>query len=107
MINRAEWMDMQWIIDCPQTSSIYYNQNIFEATVFPNPIEDAFTLNIDFSGSYELKISDVFGKIHHKENINLEKGANHLNPFNLASGIYFLQLKNEQGITKSIKIIKR
>lgn len=107
MINRAEWMDMQWTIDCPQTSSIYYNQNIFEATVFPNPIEDAFTLNIDFSGSYELKISDVFGKIHHKENINLEKGANHLNPFNLASGIYFLQLKNEQGITKSIKIIKR
>jgi len=74
--------------------------------IYPNPSNGQFKVQRSkFKVSkMEIKIFDVIGNEMHSQTLNSEHGTLNLN---LANGIYFLQLKSEDGVvTKKIVINK-
>jgi beta-glucanase (GH16 family) len=69
---------------------------------FPNPVENILSLRLT-DDQNEISITDVLGKKQLEATV---KASHDLDVSALKSGIYFLKVKNSQGI-ENIKIIKR
>ncbi|HOX81684.1 MAG TPA: T9SS type A sorting domain-containing protein, partial [Chryseolinea sp.] len=65
-----------------------------ELKLYPNPVEKILTT--EYNPPYIITIINTNGSIVNKTNSNTREAAIDLN--SLASGIYFVQLKNEKGI---------
>lgn len=79
--------------------------------IYPSPSNGNVTINYvaTTSGNTQVKIIDMAGKTVHTSNQYVIKGSNTLN-FNftsLNSGVYFIQLKNENQILKSKLVIEK
>lgn len=71
-------------------------------SVYPNPVSDV--LFIKDNGNYSLTLTDITGKVLHTQRV----ATNTAIPFNgYASGMYYLQLQNENGEKWQEKIIKQ
>jgi len=79
----------------------------WDISVFPNPNNGQFTLELDgISGDIEVSITDVTGKMMRNWNFtNVATGWNtNINAGDLATGIYLLKVKTEDGV-KNIKLM--
>lgn len=76
--------------------------------VYPNPSLGEFKLNIDAaitSNDLNLKILDLYGHVVYQQD-KLHIGENELSITHLASGMYFLYIKDEMNKTFSTKLLK-
>jgi hypothetical protein len=76
--------------------------NPYNVKVYPNPAKDFFTIELPEEKT-DMKFVDISGRIIIKQN-NLTGKAN-INCQNIAHGIYFLQLTNQNVLIYSSKII--
>ncbi len=73
------------------------NENNYQ--VYPNPVKDILTINIDRKS--KLRITDLFGNVLLQETVN--QGETHFNLEHLPSGFYFVE---NNIYTEKVKIIK-
>ncbi|MFY8187741.1 MAG: T9SS type A sorting domain-containing protein [Flavobacterium sp.] len=87
-----------------EVCSVLSNENFEEATlqVYPNPASDFVTVSVKENTSYELYT--LTGQIVKQGNFTAVN--NTLVVQDLSSGCYVLQLKNEKGISQTIKVLK-
>ena len=89
------------------TTAIQNLQNaIINISVFPNPTTDIISLQIENSKTKNLQytLTDISGKI--LQNKEIESNIEQLDFSTFTNGIYFLTVKQENQIIKSLKIVK-
>lgn len=76
--------------------------------LYPNPVQDQIKLfKRSISGSFELQIIDVKGKLIYSEVLDLDDTLNHeISVNHLMSGVYFIKLKSDGQSIPSNKFIK-
>ncbi len=81
----------------------FKNLNI---TAYPNPASDFITLEKtdEFEKDYKLELIDLSGKVFLSEKFNENKKQLGLSA--LTNGVYFINVKSNNNIVKSFKIIK-
>ena len=80
-------------------------------SIFPNPANNSFnaTINSDFAGAADMKISDISGKALISKTVVLQKGAQtmSIDISQLSPGIYFVNLsQNGTSQTQKLVVIK-
>lgn len=88
-------------------SSVNVNDMVSRPTlsITPNPTEDKINIKIDNQKPYTLTMVDIFGKqLMESQNITKETT---LDISSFASGIYFLQVKDNQNVVGTYKVIKK
>ena len=78
------------------------NNNLI-STLYPNPIKDVLTINLNGNNSYNYTILNLSGAIMF--NGKIKNSPHHIKLNNLSSGIYFLKVTSEQGVEMR-KIVK-
>jgi PKD repeat protein len=98
------------IIDPAATTSIKENTALSSASVFPNPVQDAATLNVvaDKAMKLQLSIVDMLGQTLNSTLINCSEGTNslQLNTSQLTKGLYFVRIADEKSTIKTIRLVK-
>jgi hypothetical protein len=92
---------------CPTITSLNNNKKVDGTAVFPNPNNGELNITLsNFDQEYTVEIIDITGNILMKK--NLMSSLNVLNLKFLDNGIYFVTIKNNEGIndTKKIALIK-
>jgi hypothetical protein len=75
-------------------------------TVFPNPTEQYFYINIEGEQSiYNVSIVDVFGKVIYSGKIQ-NKAKTLINSSNWTAGMYFVNIYSEKKLLATKKLIK-
>lgn len=92
-------VDMSWT---PFTSAIIGSESFNSILVYPNPVQDILTIENLHPG--RLTVFDARGRILFDQEMN--EGTIHLHTGLWQSGIYIVQSRNEQGVLKSIKVVK-
>jgi hypothetical protein len=92
-------VDMSWT---PFTSAISGSESFNSILVYPNPVQDILTIENLHPG--RLTVFDARGRILFDQEMN--EGTIHLHTGLWQSGIYIVQSQNEQGVLKSIKVVK-
>lgn len=82
---------------------IHEYENNLSLSIYPNPISGNDKINIHLDINADLQIIDVLGKTI--ISVNLNQGDNSINVSQLNAGIYYFEIKNENGKT-SKKVIK-
>jgi hypothetical protein len=82
---------------------------LFEVSSYPNPVQDAFNLNVNSPADdqYTVSLTDVTGKVLLSENRLLKKGFNTINyqaAATMTSGVYIISIMNTN--TKEMRNIK-
>lgn len=73
--------------------------------IYPNPNNGSFTISHHLSGeNYNLEITDLMGKIVHRQLLETKNNATSINTHQLANGIYFVTIS---GTDASEKIVKK
>jgi hypothetical protein len=85
------------------------SENISEVTdvlVFPNPAKDF--INIEFVNSKftnsKVQVIDISGKEYF--NIDMKSESQKINIENLVNGVYFVKITNNNGVNRTVKIVK-
>ncbi len=79
--------------------------NEFNTSVYPNPFKTSIQVNTNTSLKLNLRVIDVLGKLQYAQ--NLSQATTKIDLYFLPSGIYFISFLNEQGQSKTIKLIKQ
>ena len=98
-----------WNID-PSTLSIdEISTEDFKINIFPNPTQDVLHFNVirEINNDYDVIISDTSGKELINKRINDTNKSSQIPLGTLASGVYFINFKFENGLEISKKIIKK
>lgn len=79
-------------------------------TVFPNPMFNAFNLEIKSSDIKKMKVAlySLSGQVYFQENIELEQGsfAKKYNAADLAAGIYIVEVLSDKGVLTQQMLVK-
>jgi hypothetical protein len=107
IINNQESASCKYFETCNPAFTLY------EANVFPNPIDNNLTVEIDCSESrnYTMVLTDIEGKvIKHLTKNKILKAGKHELPFDVADiapGMYLLQVNTQHNELKVKRIIKK
>ena len=97
-------------IPCTVTPSAIKENNVAELSVYPNPNDGNFGVNVSLKENemVMVRISDITGKTVYERNENLKSGNNRMMvaSTNLAKGIYTLQLLSAGNISTEKLVIK-
>ena len=93
-------------------SRVFYNEplnaqqieTVSNFNIIPNPVENTFSIQTESAGSNDVTIFDVSGSVINTYT-NIKK-SDAINIEDLKSGLYFLEIKNNKGIS-TIKLIKK
>ena len=92
-------------------TNIPWNDNLLEARLFPNPVQDEVTveMNVPKSGTVQIIVVNSIGQSAGKIYSNFLTKGKHLLPFHIADfggkpGTYYLQIKTKEG-SKTIPIL--
>lgn len=89
-----------------QNSVSSMKQNVKSSTLYPNPNNGNFVLNlIGFENNCEIAIIDVNGRIVYSNLTKIIDGKTQIDVSNIKSGIYFVSISNNLK-TETIKFIK-
>lgn len=84
-------------------------EELFDIRSFPNPSNGAFELRFSSlkEQAIQVRLSDISGRVHLTEKHKTQTGINniHFKLESLANGIYFIRLVNENGQSKTEKIM--
>ena len=76
-------------------------------SMYPNPSKGSFTIQFeDFTSNFAVEVFDTTGKVIYENKYNQNSGLQHIvNLENVTQGIYFVNIKSDQGMaTKKIVI---
>jgi hypothetical protein len=85
-------------------ASINESQNSFNASIYPNPITDKLTVNIDNNEPSQITLYDISSRKLLQQTFT---NTTTINTEQLAKGIYLYQVRNKNGIIKNGKVIKQ
>lgn len=79
-----------------------------EAYVAPNPVRENMYLYIREEGvnNLDVRVVDINGRLHFEGNVEVGESRAVLNVEDLASGIYFVQIMNENNVKQVIQWVK-
>lgn len=79
------------------------------ASVYPNPFNDQFTVSFKAyeNQNVELSLYDLSGRKLSEQSASISNSKVDINPSNLTSGIYFIRIDYQNGVSESFKIIKQ
>lgn len=99
------------LLSLDNVTAIEERELAVETTVSPNPFSDDLRIDIqsEINEQIEYSIIDVSGRIVFSDQLQLTKGTNLLNynTTELNSGFYSLVIRNNQGDSKTIKLLKQ
>ena len=83
----------------------YFNKDR-NVILYPNPLESKLNIQINNSNNskYEIEIADVLGKVVY-QNLNVQSNNVEVNSVNWSKGVYFVQLKSNNGV-EIFKVVK-
>lgn len=81
--------------------------NTVEGSAYPNPAREAVTVSIDASGSANLIVSDISGKLVFNDKITLVNGETTVDISSLESGVYIFNVTLETGETSQFNVVKK
>ncbi len=96
---------------CPATS-LNEIQSLQGSKIYPNPFDDQFTIELNIKEkqvSLEIRLYNQLGQVFQQNNLkNVSKGKQTLNisAENIPTGIYFIQLTDQDGNSQYHKIAK-
>ncbi len=88
------------VIEAPLANELQY----FGVKVYPNPTENLLYLEVQKTGKLIGKIIGANAQVFIEKEINF--GINSLNLTHLSAGIYLLEITNNKGVKKVMKIVK-
>ena len=77
-----------------------------EISIYPNPNDGKFIINIPEITSGELKIISSQGKLIYSESIQQQRTRKLLNLNGISAGVYYIKLIHEQGVVTKNLIIE-
>ena len=80
------------------------NNNKPKIDIFPNPTQDKINVICHDNTNYQISLFDNLGKIL---NTQFFKGNANLDISSFPKGIYFIQIRSENGLTRNSKILKK
>jgi hypothetical protein len=72
--------------------------------IFPSPFQDLLTIEL-INETNRIAVIDTNGKVYYQLS-NVTEGSTFINTTNYPSGIYFVRIKNKNGIITNKKIVK-
>ena len=75
-------------------SNVSVNDNVI--TCYPNPSNGNFNININQQGNFQLKIYNSIGQLILQSAIGMGNTSINLQNKNISSGLYFVEISNEQ-----------
>lgn len=92
------------VVILDKSVGILDNQNFFEVSIYPNPIENIVHVETEKFFNTALSIKNIVGQEMLKQNLVSQKTS--INVANLSKGIYFLELNNGEKVFIQKVIIK-
>lgn len=77
--------------------------NFSASNLYPNPVSQTLTINVDEFKNIEAKIMDAYGR--KITTANLTSNQTRIDVSDLASGLYFVQLSDNTSASKAVKIL--
>lgn len=97
------YIDDVSLVRCSSLGMSNYNNDI-NINVFPNPITDKLTINIDYNEPTEISLYDITSRKLLQQTFT---NSTTVNTEQLAKGIYLYEVRNKNGVIKNGKVIKR
>ncbi|MDR0603683.1 MAG: T9SS type A sorting domain-containing protein, partial [Bacteroidales bacterium] len=74
--------------------------------IYPNPVGDVIHVSIENNtlNNVEIYLFDIFGRLLDRQKITDKKTVINMSSF--SAGVYFLQIKEDEKIIKSTKVVK-
>ena len=79
--------------------------NTFSFNVYPNPFEGNLTIELVGVDNATITIRDISGKLIKQQVINADKQV--ISTENLSGGLYFIELRNDEGLLDVKRIVKQ
>lgn len=94
-----------WSFDLDAIASVENNEDLkAEITVYPNPTEKSLTINgLNLSNAIALEVHDSSGKVIKSGELN----SNTFDVSELNPGLYFMTIKENDGVVDRVKFMKR
>ncbi len=80
---------------------------ITPVTIYPNPVKDNLEISINYSGNLSFTLYGIDGKMVVSETKNIRDNKTSLNVERLNTGIYFLQIIDQENTSQTLKVIKQ
>ena len=107
-VNGGAWASCAEIelIGCYTSISSIDDQKLVHLKAFPIPVQDILNVNVGMVGQFDVKITEISGRIEsYIENVYVDNTLE-LSMQNLTAGQYIVELINRSGKTFIIKVIK-
>ena len=83
------------------------NEPVNTYRVFPNPFEDEVNIQFVESGSYSIEVNNISGQLVSRETIEANGGEFIKVSVNGTPGTYFISIKQNGKVVKTLKVIKK
>jgi hypothetical protein len=77
----------------------------YQIKVYPNPFVGNLTIELDGLDNATIYIRDISGKLIRQQDISSDKQV--ISTVNLSSGLYFIELRNDEGLLDVKRIVKQ
>ena len=81
-------------------------EKVVNFTVYPNPATDLLNINISNANFKNLNVSINTVSGQQIMNTNMSGNNTKINIESLSSGVYFVNISNENGLNKTVKFVK-
>jgi hypothetical protein len=102
--DRAEYSNFIKVI-----AGVSPNKNTLEVKLYPNPSENGnvkINLNLEKSSNISISVIDINGRKVSSQEVNLGTGLNTVQLSNMNTGLYFIEIISDYGISKTKLIVK-
>lgn len=82
-------------------------EELINGVAYPNPANDVVTISINATGSANLTVTDVAGKIVMNNTLSLTNGNSTVNIAGLETGVYIFNIVLENGKSSQINVVKK
>lgn len=81
------------------------NENVIEASSYPNPAKEMITVKVNASGVAALTVTDLSGRVVANEDISIVNGQFKLNVAAYKAGTYVFSLAYADGMSSQFKVV--
>ncbi|MBL7815247.1 MAG: CHRD domain-containing protein [Saprospiraceae bacterium] len=96
--------------ECLPTGTFELNGEALTVKVYPNPLLDALNVAFDSNDAFEAQVvvSDLLGRSLMSKNVDILRGSNQIQMpvHNLSNGVFFVQLRSNNRILFTEKVVK-
>ncbi len=104
-VDKGRMYDFDLVVEA---STSVQKQLLDQVTVAPNPCVDYLNIQLPEAGRYEVSVNSLIGSLVMKSNLVVDESVSRqLDMSSLEAGTYILQVRNEKGASKSLKLIKK